>query len=214
VHNCLGVKSRSLRLPCRAALADKGMDLSSLPKEPPTEDGMRHVSRPALLATTSLDDTTDPILYNAQAPAGSPLDRTYSTPYDKSGYNRTGMASQSSVNISGDMGSIAMQDLPSGYQGRPPPDNQFPQPNPYVPAMGRQPSNPSALTVAAAPPGYLDPPMVQFPEPRTRSHMTDQPRQTLTARSSEDFGPEVPLTARPQGSNQPVSLFDKGPSRI
>lgn len=185
--------------------------MDSIPKEPPTEEGMRNVSRPALLATTSLDDTTDPILYNAQAPAGSPLDRTYSTPYDKSGYSRTAMASRSTIDVSGDMGSIAMQDLPSNQHRN---ASQFPHPNPYMSGMGRQASNASAFTVSTAPPGYLDPPMTQFPEPRTRSHMSSHPAPTMTARSSEDFGPEVPLTAGGNGTGQRVSLADNGPSRI
>jgi len=173
---------------------------------------MRNVSRPALLATTSLDETTDPILYNAQAPAGSPLDRTYSTPYDKSGYSRGAMASQSSIDVTGrevDMGSIAMQDLPSGRTHSRAANAQFPEPKPYVAAMGRQTSSASAFTTAIPPPGYLDPPMTQFPEPRSKP-----PAQTMTARSSEDFGPEVPLTAGGNSMAQRISLVDNGPSRI
>jgi len=169
------------------------VDLSTLPKEPPTED--RAVTRPILLAKTSMDDGADLMLYNAEAPAGSPYDRRYNDPYN---------ASQTSVDLSGreiDMGAIPLQNFDSRSNRNPAPSSQFPDPNPYIPPMGRQASNVSTYTTNAGPPGYLDPPMASFPEPRARPIPAQDMRQ-----------PDASTHLQHTGAR--VSLVDPGANRI
>ena len=176
-------------------MAVKGVDLSTLPKEPPSED--RAVTRPILLAKTSMDDGADLMLYNAEAPAGSPYDHRYNNPYN---------ASQTSVDLSGremDMGAIPLQNFDSRSNRNAAPSSQFPDPNPYIPPMGRQPSNVSTYTTNAGPPGYLYPPMASFPEPKVRSNPAQELRQ-----SDPSNGPQH-TDARVR-----VSLVDPGANRI
>jgi hypothetical protein len=193
----------------RAALANKGVDLSTLPKEPIDKD--RPISRPILLTKTSLDESADPILPGAQGPA-------YVEPFDNTGYNYGTGPSRSTLNINTtpdmkevDMASFPMQRMASRNGSQ----NHFPEPKPHS-TINRQPSAMSTYTVASLTPGYLDPPPTQFPEPKPATKYAPMRRQDtgVSSRSSEDSNANQPVGGRPSRHGRGASLADRGVSRI